>query len=143
MIFTPNLHGLRSRSALGAHHRQSSSRSAISTTIGDLIIGRREEWQRRCHCREWPLNSRSRPGREPLEAVHHHRLLAGTDVWLIAPCCLPCWSLPSWAYIQILQDLWERLVRAALRRERTGSDAYGRPGSGITGYVPSDEDERR
>ncbi|KAA8549606.1 hypothetical protein F0562_001376 [Nyssa sinensis] len=36
-----------------------------------------------------------------------------------------------------VEDLWERLVRAALRRERTGTDAYGRPVSGIAGYVPS------
>lgn len=33
--------------------------------------------------------------------------------------------------------LWERLVRAALRRERTGVDAYGRPAGGIAGNVPS------
>ncbi|XP_071742690.1 callose synthase 9 [Rutidosis leptorrhynchoides] len=33
--------------------------------------------------------------------------------------------------------LWERLVRAALRRERTGIDAYGRPAGGIAGNVPS------
>ncbi|GJT42861.1 callose synthase 9 [Tanacetum coccineum] len=33
--------------------------------------------------------------------------------------------------------LWERLVRAALRRERTGFDAYGRPAGGIAGNVPS------
>ncbi|XP_024994756.1 callose synthase 9 isoform X3 [Cynara cardunculus var. scolymus] len=33
--------------------------------------------------------------------------------------------------------LWERLVRAALRRERTGTDAYGRPTGGIAGNVPS------
>lgn len=32
---------------------------------------------------------------------------------------------------------WERLVRAALRWERGGSDAVGRPASGIAGYVPS------
>ncbi|XAR54565.1 1,3-beta-glucan synthase, partial [Bertholletia excelsa] len=36
-----------------------------------------------------------------------------------------------------VEDLWERLVRAALRRERTGNDAYGRPTGGIAGYVPS------
>ncbi|TKY50586.1 Callose synthase 9 [Spatholobus suberectus] len=35
------------------------------------------------------------------------------------------------------EDLWERLVRAALRRERTGDDAYGRPVGGIAGNVPS------
>ncbi|CAA7410669.1 unnamed protein product [Spirodela intermedia] len=32
---------------------------------------------------------------------------------------------------------WERLVRAALRWERAGIDAVGRPVSGIAGYVPS------
>ncbi|XP_057953714.1 callose synthase 9 isoform X2 [Malania oleifera] len=36
-----------------------------------------------------------------------------------------------------VEDLWERLVRAALRRERTGVDAYGRRVSGIAGNVPS------
>lgn len=36
-----------------------------------------------------------------------------------------------------VEDLWERLVRAALRRERTGTDAYGRPVGGIAGNVPS------
>lgn len=35
------------------------------------------------------------------------------------------------------EELWERLVRAALRRERTGFDAYGRPYIGIAGNVPS------
>ncbi|GAU12085.1 hypothetical protein TSUD_00510 [Trifolium subterraneum] len=35
------------------------------------------------------------------------------------------------------EELWERLVRAALRRERTGDDAYGRPAGGIAGNVPS------
>ncbi|KAL5539806.1 hypothetical protein UlMin_044300, partial [Ulmus minor] len=35
------------------------------------------------------------------------------------------------------EDLWERLVRAVLRRERTGKDAYGRPVDGIAGNVPS------
>ncbi|KAJ9153386.1 hypothetical protein P3X46_026831 [Hevea brasiliensis] len=35
------------------------------------------------------------------------------------------------------EDLWERLVRAALRRERIGTDALGRPVGGIAGYVPS------
>uniref|UniRef100_A0AAU6MUB7 1,3-beta-glucan synthase n=1 Tax=Paeonia lactiflora TaxID=35924 RepID=A0AAU6MUB7_PAELC len=34
-----------------------------------------------------------------------------------------------------VEKLWERLVRAALRRERTHTD--GRPSSGIAGYVPS------
>lgn len=36
-----------------------------------------------------------------------------------------------------VEDLWERLVRAALRRERTWKDALGQPVSGIAGYVPS------
>jgi len=36
-----------------------------------------------------------------------------------------------------VEELWERLVRAALRRERTGEDAYGRPVGGIAGNVPS------
>ncbi|XP_024020738.1 callose synthase 9 isoform X2 [Morus notabilis] len=36
-----------------------------------------------------------------------------------------------------VEDLWERLVRSVLRRERTGKDAYGRPVEGIAGYVPS------
>ncbi|PSR90233.1 Callose synthase [Actinidia chinensis var. chinensis] len=36
-----------------------------------------------------------------------------------------------------VEDLWERLVRAALRRERTGTDAYGQPATGIAGNVPS------
>ncbi|XP_048235434.1 callose synthase 9 isoform X1 [Ricinus communis] len=40
-----------------------------------------------------------------------------------------------------VEDLWERLVRAALRSERTRLDALGRPvgggGGGIAGYVPS------
>ncbi|KAL5140401.1 Callose synthase 9 [Glycine soja] len=35
------------------------------------------------------------------------------------------------------EEHWERLVRAALRRERTGDDAYGRPVGGIAGNVPS------
>lgn len=35
------------------------------------------------------------------------------------------------------EDLWERLVRAALKRERTGIDALGQPHGGIAGYVPS------
>ncbi|XP_020235310.1 callose synthase 9 [Cajanus cajan] len=35
------------------------------------------------------------------------------------------------------EQLWERLVRAALRRERIGDDAYGRPVGGIAGNVPS------
>ncbi|KAA8550021.1 hypothetical protein F0562_001705 [Nyssa sinensis] len=32
-----------------------------------------------------------------------------------------------------VRDLWTRLVRVALRKERTGAGAYGRPGSGIAG----------
>ncbi|XP_043693425.1 callose synthase 9 [Telopea speciosissima] len=36
-----------------------------------------------------------------------------------------------------VEDLWERLVRAALRRERTGADALDQPASGIAGNVPS------
>ncbi|KAI3414751.1 uncharacterized protein J3R85_015925 [Psidium guajava] len=36
-----------------------------------------------------------------------------------------------------VERLWERLVRAALRRERTGTDAYGQPITGIAGFVPS------
>ncbi|XXG39232.1 hypothetical protein AAC387_Pa01g0246 [Persea americana] len=32
---------------------------------------------------------------------------------------------------------WERLVRAALRRERLGAGGFGRPGSGIADNVPS------
>ena len=32
---------------------------------------------------------------------------------------------------------WERLVSAALQWERVGSNAVGRPGSGIAGNVPS------
>ncbi|KAK9273813.1 hypothetical protein L1049_018624 [Liquidambar formosana] len=36
-----------------------------------------------------------------------------------------------------VEELWERLVRAALRRERTGIDAFGRRVSGIAGNVPS------
>ena len=35
------------------------------------------------------------------------------------------------------EELWERLVRAALRRERTGTDAFGHPVTGIAGNVPS------
>ncbi|GAV74732.1 Glucan_synthase domain-containing protein/FKS1_dom1 domain-containing protein [Cephalotus follicularis] len=36
-----------------------------------------------------------------------------------------------------VEDRWERLVRAALRRERTGKSALGQPVGGIAGYVPS------
>lgn len=35
-----------------------------------------------------------------------------------------------------VEDLWERLVRAALHRDRIGTDAYGRHG-GIAANVPS------
>ncbi|XP_047329980.1 callose synthase 9-like isoform X2 [Impatiens glandulifera] len=35
------------------------------------------------------------------------------------------------------EEAWGRLVRAALRRERTGTDAHGQPVSGISGFVPS------
>ncbi|PKI56122.1 hypothetical protein CRG98_023476 [Punica granatum] len=35
------------------------------------------------------------------------------------------------------EHLWERLVRAALRWDRTGTDVYGRPVTGIAGNVPS------
>ncbi|KAL9661420.1 hypothetical protein QQ045_026244 [Rhodiola kirilowii] len=35
------------------------------------------------------------------------------------------------------EELWERLVRAALRRERTGIDAFGQHSTGIAGNVPS------
>lgn len=36
-----------------------------------------------------------------------------------------------------VEDSWERLVRAALRRQRIGTDAYGRPDGGIAANVPS------
>lgn len=36
-----------------------------------------------------------------------------------------------------VEELWERLVRAALRRERTRDDAFGQPAGGIAGNVPS------
>ncbi|XP_062094116.1 callose synthase 9-like [Humulus lupulus] len=36
-----------------------------------------------------------------------------------------------------VDELCERLVRAALKRERTGKDAYGQPVDGIAGNVPS------
>ncbi|KAK8506312.1 hypothetical protein V6N13_016471 [Hibiscus sabdariffa] len=35
------------------------------------------------------------------------------------------------------EELWERLVRAALRRERFGMGTVGQPAGGIAGYVPS------
>ncbi|XP_027148631.1 callose synthase 9 [Coffea eugenioides] len=35
------------------------------------------------------------------------------------------------------EELWERLVRAALRRQRSGADAYGRVDGGIAANVPS------
>ncbi|KAE9618583.1 putative 1,3-beta-glucan synthase [Lupinus albus] len=36
-----------------------------------------------------------------------------------------------------VEKLWERLVRAALRKERTGGDAYEHPVGGIVGNVPA------
>ena len=36
-----------------------------------------------------------------------------------------------------VEERWERLVRAVLRRERMGPDLYGRHGTGIAGNVPS------
>ncbi|GLT76571.1 hypothetical protein SLA2020_482240 [Shorea laevis] len=36
-----------------------------------------------------------------------------------------------------VEELWERLVRAAIRSERIGVDAFGQPVGGIAGYVPS------
>lgn len=42
-----------------------------------------------------------------------------------------------------VEELWERLVRAALRSERTGIDAYGLPVSGIAGNVPSSLENNR
>lgn len=36
-----------------------------------------------------------------------------------------------------MEDSWERLVRAALRRERTGGRFYGRPEAGLAAIVPS------
>ncbi|GKV51459.1 hypothetical protein SLEP1_g58114 [Rubroshorea leprosula] len=38
---------------------------------------------------------------------------------------------------EIVEELWERLVRAAIRSERIGVDAFGQPVGGIAGYVPS------
>lgn len=35
------------------------------------------------------------------------------------------------------EELWERLVRAALRSARGGADAHGRHTTGIAGNVPS------
>ncbi|KAE8673622.1 hypothetical protein F3Y22_tig00111779pilonHSYRG00222 [Hibiscus syriacus] len=35
------------------------------------------------------------------------------------------------------EELWERLVRTALRRERFGMSTVGQPAGGIAGYVPS------
>ena len=35
------------------------------------------------------------------------------------------------------EELWERLVRAALRRERFGMGTIGQPVGGIAGYIPS------
>ncbi|KAI3996912.1 hypothetical protein MKX01_021188, partial [Papaver californicum] len=42
-----------------------------------------------------------------------------------------------------VEENWERLVRAALRRERTGADAFGRPVTGIAGNVPSSLENNR
>ncbi|MCL7030897.1 hypothetical protein MKW94_030259 [Papaver nudicaule] len=42
-----------------------------------------------------------------------------------------------------VEENWERLVRAAIRRERTGGDAFGRPVSGIAGNVPSSLENNR
>lgn len=36
-----------------------------------------------------------------------------------------------------MEDLWERLVRAAFQRERTGGGFYGRPEAGLAAIVPS------
>lgn len=36
-----------------------------------------------------------------------------------------------------MEDLWERLVRAALRGRRAGGDWYGRPEAGFATNVPS------
>ncbi|KAG4185947.1 hypothetical protein ERO13_A08G012501v2 [Gossypium hirsutum] len=40
------------------------------------------------------------------------------------------------------EELWERLVRAALRRERFGMGSVGHPAGGIAGYVPSSLNNR-
>ncbi|KAH1108877.1 hypothetical protein J1N35_012645 [Gossypium stocksii] len=40
------------------------------------------------------------------------------------------------------EELWERLVRAALRRERFGLGSVGHPAGGIAGYVPSSLNNR-
>ncbi|KAI3969712.1 hypothetical protein MKX01_020273, partial [Papaver californicum] len=42
-----------------------------------------------------------------------------------------------------VEENWERLVRATLRRERTGGDAFGRPVTGIAGNVPSSLENNR
>ncbi|KAK9154596.1 hypothetical protein Sjap_002076 [Stephania japonica] len=39
--------------------------------------------------------------------------------------------------MSVAEANWERLVRAALRKERTHADAHGRPVTGIAGNVPS------
>lgn len=36
-----------------------------------------------------------------------------------------------------VEDNWERLIRAALRKDRAGVDAFGRPSTGIADNVPS------
>ncbi|KAG4132290.1 hypothetical protein ERO13_D08G023033v2 [Gossypium hirsutum] len=40
------------------------------------------------------------------------------------------------------EELWERLVRAALRRERFGMGSVGHAAGGIAGYVPSSLNNR-
>ncbi|XP_010257473.1 PREDICTED: callose synthase 9 [Nelumbo nucifera] len=42
-----------------------------------------------------------------------------------------------------VEELWERLVDAALRRGRLGADAFGQPVSGIAGNVPSSLENSR
>lgn len=41
------------------------------------------------------------------------------------------------------EELWDRLVRSALRSERAGIDAFGLPVSGIAGNVPSSLENNR
>ncbi|KAF1878778.1 hypothetical protein Lal_00047450 [Lupinus albus] len=43
----------------------------------------------------------------------------------------------AWRKMSRVEKLWERLVRAALRKERTGGDAYEHPVGGIVGNVPA------
>ncbi|XP_062017344.1 callose synthase 9-like [Rosa rugosa] len=42
-----------------------------------------------------------------------------------------------------VEERWERLVRAVLRRERMGPDAYEQHGTGIAGNVPSSLENNR